>query len=331
MAKLSTRSHSEASTASISTASPSSVSSRRRATPARSTARFHVRVGGEVLRRCAQIGDRGAHPRRERLQQRQALLLAIEQPGHVLQREHHAGDGALARHRGGLHLEQPSRRRRGDEARERRSAAQFLAHVRQLLAVHQAEQRPAEPEQGLRALEQLPRALVVEQDAALGVAHQHALGELGHERRQPVALLLEPGARLARARFGVAAQAAAVGGEALDGGGELGHLARALGRGPQILVRAEQHVDLLGKPARRGHVLREQPAHGEEAQRQQQRRHGNQQRRALPEQRRPPVLRHEGGDERERDQERSGVEREHPRRELHGLAASSPSIFATSS
>ena len=109
-----------------------------------------------------------------------------------------------------------------DEVRDRaaRALAQpvvdALQRVDDEVAVEDREDRAPEADQAVRLAgrgraverlaQQLHRARVVEQDAALDVAHDHALRELGHQRREPVALLLDARVGLADALLDVALQ-----------------------------------------------------------------------------------------------------------------------------
>ncbi len=78
------------------------------------------------------------------------------------------------------------------------------------------EDRAPEPDEAVRLpgrggaverlAQELHRARVVEQDAPLDVAHDHALRELRHQRREAVALLLDARVRLAHAPLDVALQ-----------------------------------------------------------------------------------------------------------------------------
>ncbi len=70
--------------------------------------------------------------------------------------------------------------------------------------------------------------LVVEQDAALRVADNHALGQLRHECTQAVSLLVGIGARLRDARLHVAQRLLVPCGEQIDRAGELAQLARTV-------------------------------------------------------------------------------------------------------
>ena len=219
---------------------------------------LHVGEGRQVLRRGADVGRRRAHARGKRLQQPAARSFLVEQPSHILQRQHQPGDraGRIAEWRR-LDLEQAASRGCDHEAGTRRRGArlaqalQLFQRVRDLVAVDQREHRAPETHQrrnGRRLArgKQSLRPLVVEQDPALRIAHHDALGQLRHQSRQAIALLLEPGARFPGAQLEIAPQRAVRVGQPVDRRGRFGHLAPALRRYAQLGVRAQHHTGLLG-------------------------------------------------------------------------------------
>ena len=142
----------------------------------------------------------------------------VEHQHEAVQRRVAGRLGADRAHRRHLHAQQLPGARAGDELRRRvRHAAlqpllDALERVRDQLAVEHRVDRAAEPDQlaavGERAVRSSrrtklqARAVVVEQDATVEVADDDALRQLGHQRREPAALLLDLAAgflRLARA------------------------------------------------------------------------------------------------------------------------------------
>jgi hypothetical protein len=134
-----------------------------------------------------------------------------------------------------------------------------LQHVGEHAAVDDAEHRPAEPD--VRLAQQLPCRLVVQQDPPVDRADEHGDGQLGHERREPVALLrqLGPGLR------------DACGDLVLAGLGAGGQFVHRLGEGPQLGRRPDvqpvrpvgrgHQPGLGGHPPQRDDVRRQQPSH----------------------------------------------------------------------
>ena len=121
---------------------------------------------------------------------------------HVARVPHIAGAPHVV-HRGHLHPQQLPARGAGDELRRRLGGAGLYAPADRLervadeRAVEHRVDRTAQADQlgaarcerrGRQRAELLACALVVKQDAAVEIAHQHALGQLGHQRREPAAL-----------------------------------------------------------------------------------------------------------------------------------------------
>lgn len=96
-------------------------------------------------------------------------------------------------------------------------------------------------------LELQPRAVVAEQDAAIEVAHDDALVELGHQRRQPVALLLDRQARLADARLHVILQTLPLISQAIHGLGDALQLRRTGRLEPARRIGTHQQANLVGQ------------------------------------------------------------------------------------
>ena len=113
----------------------------------------------------------------------------------------------------------------------------LVERVRDLVAIEQPEHRAAEPQRRVVARtgpdfvrsEEIRGARVVQEDPAVGVAHQDALGQLRHQRRKPVALLFDAFARIGALRLQIALEPAIAVGELIDRGRELAHLGAARG------------------------------------------------------------------------------------------------------
>ena len=150
------------------------------------------------------------------MQQLAARRLFLEAARDVVEHEHEAAKPVGLRfvlagivHGRHLHPQQLAAARGGDELRRRllrpprppvADALQRMRH--QALVEHGVDGAPDADQLGaagqLRRIRQRAelhaRALVVEQDAAVAVAHHHALRQLRHQRRQPVALQPHAGA-----------------------------------------------------------------------------------------------------------------------------------------
>ena len=209
------------------------------------------------LDRGAHAGERRAGALRQRLQQQVAAIAGLDPAGDVVEHQHEPrdavrrgarrprGDGA-PQHRRHLHAHELARGGGRDEVRDR--AAVTLAQpvvdafqrVDDEVAVEDREDRAPEPDEAVRLpgrggaverlAQELHRAGVVQQDAPFDVAHDHALRELRHQRREPVSLLLDALVRLAHAPVEVALQRLVGGGERVEALGEppdLGGAARA--------------------------------------------------------------------------------------------------------
>ena len=109
-----------------------------------------------------------------------------------------------------------------------------------------------------RLAQELHRARVVQQDAPLDVAHDHALRELRHQRRKAVALLLDALVRLAHALVEVLPQRFVGGGEAVEALGEPPDLRGAAQWGAVRGIRREHDPRVLEKLRRRCHVAAKQ-------------------------------------------------------------------------
>ena len=173
----------------------------------------------------ADAAERGTCPLRQRLQQQIAAIARFDAPSDVVENQHEPGDAAgsalchgIARrpeHRRHLHPDQQAGGCRGHEVRGRATRAlgealvDGLQRVDDEVAVEDREYRTAQSDEAVRlagrspALQRLPeelhRAGVVEQDAALDIAHDHALRELRHQCREAVPFLLDAGIGFAHA------------------------------------------------------------------------------------------------------------------------------------
>ena len=145
----------------------------------------------------------------------------------------------------------------------------LLQRVGDELAVEHRVDRAAQADQlgavgQLRRVRQRPelvaRALVVEQDAAVEVAHDDALRQLGHQRGQAAALLLDAPAGLGDLGRDVAAQPFALLHQFVEGIGQR----RGSRHCPApfsvcAVVGLEQHTRLLEQPRRRRDMAPVQP------------------------------------------------------------------------
>ena len=222
-----------------------------------------------------------------------ALGLVGEVARDVLQHQHEPGQrGAVAArvdraHRRHLHPQQLAGAGAGDELRRRMrgTARQPLLHALQRMrhqgAVEHGVDRPAQAQQlgaaGQRrcagqGAELGARAAVVEQDAAVQVAHHHALRQLGHQRGQAVALLLDAAAGFAHLGRDVGAQRVALAGELAHGLGQRVRL--GAGRrlhGERAARSRHHHAGLFGQARGAGHPaqVRRAQRHAERARQQQ--------------------------------------------------------------
>ncbi|MDT4837766.1 hypothetical protein FQZ97_715070 [compost metagenome] len=215
--------------------------------------------------RTAALGERVQHLVFGRL----GLVVARD----VVQHQHEAAQldavgGGLGRlglhraHRRHLHPQQLARRRGGDElGRGLARAAQHalldvLQRVGHQLAVEHAVDGAAQADQlgpaghpgRLRERAELhASAVVVQQDAPIEVTDHHALRQLGHERGQPRALLLDALGRLAHPRIHLAAQLFALDHELVEQVGQ--HLGLDVALGVQVAhdVGAQKHLSLFGQ------------------------------------------------------------------------------------
>ncbi len=84
------------------------------------------------------------------------------------------------------------------------SLAQLLQSVLDQALVDNPEQRAAEPHcAGFPAVQQLAGLGVIEQDATLEIAHQHTLGEFGHQGGEAIFLLFQARIGLRDARLDI--------------------------------------------------------------------------------------------------------------------------------
>ena len=187
-----------------------------------------------------------------------------------------------------------------------------------------------------------PGAAVVEQHAAVQVAHHHALRQLGHQRGQPAALLLDAAAGFAHLAVHVAAQAGALLNQLVD------HLSQPL-RGRRAILRrqrmlrvaGQQHLCLFGQPRRGRYMANVQPVQQPARQRKGNQPAHEQQRRARTQE--PGHQRLLGAFQRGPQQAQRGQQpgrQRHAQRghrqqpapvDLHGFEASSARTLSTSS
>ncbi len=212
--------------------------------------------------RAAALGQGVEHPVTRRL--------GLEVTGDVVQHQHEARQGLggllwrTGRRTHGRHLYPEELARRGGrhELRRRlRCPAQdalldVLQRMRDQLAVkHAVDGSPQTND--LRATgharclgqghELQTGTVVVEEDATVQVADHHALGQLGHQCRQPTALLLDPAGHLGDPFIHFPAQGFALLDQLIEQPGQLARLDVALERKRPHHVRAQHHLGLLGQ------------------------------------------------------------------------------------
>ena len=230
--------------------------------------RFQIGKRQHVHRRL-QVGQRGAAAFGQAVQQLALLGIGFHAGGHVVQHQHKAGNGGsrlgLGAHRRHLHPQQLPAQRRSDQLRcgpgiaTRHGLLNALKGMRQDFGLQHRVDRAANADQ-LRAFhclrlcgqfpKSLPCALVVEQDAARRVAHQHALLQLGHQRGEAVFFILHMAAGLRHLGGHVSAQCIALGRQFIDSQCQRPHFARAPG------------FELLRPFCREHHTGFPQQAHG---------------------------------------------------------------------
>ena len=229
-----------------------------------------------------------------------------------------------------LQAHELARRRGRDEVGDRRTLALVDAVVDALecvddeIAVEDREDRAAEAHQRVRLAggggaverlaQQLHRSRVVQQDAALDVAHDDALRELGHERGQAASLLFDAVVRFTNLAIDVRLLRGVRLGKPIDRAGDRPHLRCAAGCGAVLRIGHLDDARVLGEMAQRGHVAAPERTHSEEDNHQHQERRHHEARDAVPhypQQRRPIRLfhvsygeRHGGRDRREQQQPR---------------------------
>ena len=160
----------------------------------------------------------------------------------------------------------------------------LVERMRDQLAIDDAEHGAAEPDDTRRAaigsagaLEQRARGLVVQEDQAVRVADEHAARELGHERGEPLLLLVEPRVRVLDARFHGAERRLLALGEVVDDTGECRRLGRTLLGQPMRRVGADDDARTLGCPHHAGDVRVESARDAESDHHEQERREHQQQ------------------------------------------------------
>ncbi len=103
-----------------------------------------------------------------------------------------------------------------------------------------------------------PCAVVVEDDAAVEVADDHRLRQVGHQRGQPVLLAFDRGLGLPHPRLDVAEQVVALLRQFIGRRRQLAHLGRSLGLDAEAAVGAVHQPQLFTNVEQALHVLAEQ-------------------------------------------------------------------------
>jgi hypothetical protein len=181
----------------------------------------------------------------------------------VVQHHHEAGDPCIrsavrtadgASYWGNVHLKELLAAQRGGDVRRRAGVADAVQRVGDQTWLDDSGQRPAQPQRGIVA-EQRARRGVEEQDPAFRVADQHRHGQLGHQRGQQVALLLETGLRGIDLPGHLSLGDTQPFGQPVHRLGQVCELGRAEGIEPVRRVGPEHEARVGGEPAR-GHGVR---------------------------------------------------------------------------
>jgi hypothetical protein len=230
---------------------------------------------GRVQRRVVQqfdgrlqVADVAAVALGQLVQPAVALGVFGEVARDVVQHQHeavqrHVDRGVGCAHRGHLHAQQLSAARAGDELRRRvrRTARQALLHgferVAEQLAVQQRVDRTTQAQRLgttdgralLQRAELQPRASVEEQDAAVQVAHHHALRQLGHQRGQAVAFLRHLAAGFGHLGLDAFTQGVALQNQRVDLHRQSSAARTAFGLQARRGVAGQQHLQAFGQAA----------------------------------------------------------------------------------
>ena len=150
----------------------------------------------------------------------------------------------------------------------------------------QPDQRPARNRgRPLRqGLELQPGAVVVEQDAAVEIAHDDGLREFGHERRETILLFLDRSLGARDLGIDVVHQLVALLRQVVGGLGELLHLRRPVELDAEIAVGAEHQTQGFRHPQQAFDILLEQLVQDHDADREPEQRHHRADRQARDEQ-----------------------------------------------
>ena len=158
-------------------------------------------------------------------------------------------------------------------------------------------------------LELQPCAVVVEEDAAVQIAHHDSLRQLGHEGGQPVLLLLDGGLGRSDLRIDVIHQRITLLGQVIGGTRQLLDLGRPFDADPEIAVGAKHQAQRLRHAQQTLDILLEQPVEHAHADGKTEDRHHGADRQAGQQelgQHRPLLVLHVQPDEQRRDTERAG-------------------------
>ena len=322
--------------------------------------RFEVGVVQHVDRRL-HIGERRAAAFGQPEQQAVALRILLEVARDVVQHQHEAADRTVAvvaaAHRRHLRAQQLAGARGGDELRRRagdaalHALADVLQRVGDQLAVEHGVDRAAEADQfgavgqtrrvGQRT-ELQPRAIVVEQDATVQIAHDDRLRQFRHQRGQTAAFLFDVAAGGAHLFGDVGAQPRALFDKAGDDVGQRAVLGVALRCKCALGIGAEHDARLVHQSRWRDDVAPIELVQSGRGQHQHEQQRHQRQRHAPAEQRQHGVAfgsiqrgqQQQTGHHRPQQQQ-SGQRRQHPPEAAIGTAVRiHPSIsrtFCTSS
>ncbi len=202
----------------------------------------------------------------------------LDAAGDVLDGQHVAGHRSLtllarcSKDRDHLDAQQLAATCRRDEIRNRRLAggqalADHFLRMFDLALFEDRENRATKPDQrpagdrsrSLRQrLELQPGTVVIEQDAAVEIAHDDSLGELRHQRRQAVFFFLNRSLGGGDLGIDIVHQHVALLRQVVGGLGQLLNFRRPFGRDTEIAVGAEHQAQGLGHPQQSLDILFEQ-------------------------------------------------------------------------
>ncbi|BAO30093.1 hypothetical protein [Sulfuritalea hydrogenivorans] len=158
-----------------------------------------------------------------------------------------------------------------------------------LPALEDGKYRSSQPDQRAAAhrrrplrqrLELQPGAAVVEQDAAVEVAHHHRHRQLRHQRGQPVFLFFDSGLGQPDLLLDIGQQLVALLCQIVGGPRQFAHFGRAFGRDAEVAIGAEHQAQGFGHAQQAMDILLEQAAQQDQPGHEAEKRHQPAQRQA---------------------------------------------------